>query len=157
MSPSHEYLPSCFPSLWDSPLAVYCSFLPLSPRFSLYRFSSWATFLVAHQQAYPWELGSIYVPPLSNSGDFVSGHFGVEEIAYSVCMFSYVASMWEHGFILYFSGGGLIAKSHPTLATPWTVAGWAPLSMRFSRKEYWSGLPFPTPILPILPFLINKS
>ena len=28
-------------------------------------------------------------------------------------------------------------------ATPWTVAHQAPLSMRFSRQEYWSGLPCP--------------
>ena len=32
-----------------------------------------------------------------------------------------------------------------TFATPWTVAHQAPLSMGFSREEYWSGLPFPTP------------
>ena len=30
-------------------------------------------------------------------------------------------------------------------ATPWTVAYQAPPSMRFSRQEYWSGLPFPSP------------
>ena len=30
-------------------------------------------------------------------------------------------------------------------ATPWTVAHGAPLSMGFSRQEYWSGLPFPPP------------
>ena len=30
-------------------------------------------------------------------------------------------------------------------ATPWTVARQVPLSMEFSRQEYWSGLPFPTP------------
>ena len=30
-------------------------------------------------------------------------------------------------------------------ATPWTVAHQAPLSMKFSRQEYWSGLPFPSP------------
>ena len=30
-------------------------------------------------------------------------------------------------------------------ATPWTVAYWAPQSMGFSRQEYWSGLPFPSP------------
>ena len=30
-------------------------------------------------------------------------------------------------------------------ATPWTVALQAPLSMEFSRQEYWIGLPFPTP------------
>ena len=31
------------------------------------------------------------------------------------------------------------------LATPWTAAHQAPLSMRFSRQGYWSGLPFPSP------------
>jgi len=30
-------------------------------------------------------------------------------------------------------------------ALPWTVACQAPLSMGFSRQEYWSGLPFPSP------------
>ena len=29
--------------------------------------------------------------------------------------------------------------------TPWTIAYKAPLSMEFSRQEYWSGLPFPSP------------
>ena len=29
--------------------------------------------------------------------------------------------------------------------TPWTVVHLAPLSMGFSRKEYWGGLPFPSP------------
>ena len=30
-------------------------------------------------------------------------------------------------------------------ATPWTTAYQAPPSMGFSRQEYWSGLPFPSP------------
>ena len=30
-------------------------------------------------------------------------------------------------------------------ATPWTIAHQAPPSMEFSRQEYWSGLPFPSP------------
>ena len=42
-------------------------------------------------------------------------------------------------------GGGLVAKSCLTLATPWTLACQAPLSMDFSRQEYWGGLPFPSP------------
>ena len=29
--------------------------------------------------------------------------------------------------------------------TPWTITHQAPLSMGFSRQEYWSGLPYPTP------------
>ena len=33
----------------------------------------------------------------------------------------------------------------PLFATPWTVAYQAPPSMGFSRQEYWSGLPFPSP------------
>ena len=36
--------------------------------------------------------------------------------------------------------------SHVRLfATPWTVAYQAPPSIGFSRQEYWSGLPFPSP------------
>ena len=42
-------------------------------------------------------------------------------------------------------GGGLVTKSCLTLVTPWTVACQAPLSMGFSRQEYWSGLPCPSP------------
>ena len=36
--------------------------------------------------------------------------------------------------------------SHVCLfATLWAVAGQTPLAMEFSREEYWSGLPFPSP------------
>ena len=42
-------------------------------------------------------------------------------------------------------GGGVIAKSCLTLATPWTVAHQALLSMEFSRQECWSGLPCAPP------------
>ena len=47
--------------------------------------------------------------------------------------------MWVGG------GGGVVAKSCLTLATPWTVVCQAPLSMGLSRQVYWSGLPFPSP------------
>jgi len=33
----------------------------------------------------------------------------------------------------------------PDSATPWTAVHQAPVSMRFSRQGYWSGLPFPSP------------
>ena len=40
------------------------------------------------------------------------------------------------------------ALSHvPLFATPWTAAYQAPLSMGFSRQEYWSGVPLPSPLL----------
>ena len=52
-------------------------------------------------------------------------------------------------------------------ATPWTVVHQAPLSMGFSRQEYWNGLPFPTPgdlpspriepVAPVVPALQSDS
>jgi len=39
----------------------------------------------------------------------------------------------------------LVAKSCPTLATPWSVACQAPLSVGFPRQEYLSRLPFLAP------------
>ena len=42
-----------------------------------------------------------------------------------------------------------IAHRVQLVAIPWTVASQAPLSTEFSRQEYWSGLPFPSPaVLP---------
>ena len=54
---------------------------------------------------------------------------------------------YQIGFILLtcivdILGGSLVAKSCLTLATPWTVAHQAPLSMGFSRLENWSGFHF---------------
>ena len=44
---------------------------------------------------------------------------------------------------------GMCVLSHfscvQIFATPWTTARQAPLTMGFSRQEYWSGLPFPPP------------
>ena len=37
------------------------------------------------------------------------------------------------------------------LATPWTAAYQAPPSMGFSRQEYWSGVPLPSPFLVTAP------
>ena len=37
-------------------------------------------------------------------------------------------------------------QSCPVLCNPWTVAYQAPPSMGFYRQEYWSGLPFPSPM-----------
>ena len=44
------------------------------------------------------------------------------------------------------SGSEVKLLSHVRFfATPWTVAHQALPSMGFSRQEYWSGLPFPSP------------
>ena len=44
------------------------------------------------------------------------------------------------------------------LVTPWTAAHQAPPSMGFSRQEYWSGVPLPSPRGPLVPlyFLLIK-
>ena len=42
-------------------------------------------------------------------------------------------------------GGGLVTNSCLTLANKWTTDCWGPLSLGFSRQQYWSGLPFPSP------------
>ena len=38
-----------------------------------------------------------------------------------------------------------VAQWCPTLSTPWTAAYQATPSMGFSRQEYWSGVPLPSP------------
>ena len=44
-------------------------------------------------------------------------------------------------------GSEVKSLSHVRLfATPWIVAYQAPSSMGFSRQEYWSGLPLPSPV-----------
>ena len=55
-------------------------------------------------------------------------------------------SLWYKLHFYYSSGARPQLLSHVTLfVTPWTVVCQAPLSMAFSRQEYWSGLPFPAP------------
>ena len=40
------------------------------------------------------------------------------------------------------------------VATPWTAAHQAPLSMGFSRQEYWSGMPLLSPLTGLTQFLL---
>ena len=49
-------------------------------------------------------------------------------LLWHVCMLSHFSCVWLS-------------------ATPWTMAHQTPLSMWFSRQEYWSGLPFPSPVI----------
>ena len=54
----------------------------------------------------------------------------------NVCIFMYFASVCVQACTC-----SVMSNS----ATPWTAAHQAPLSLGFSRQEYWSGLPFPSP------------
>ena len=55
------------------------------------------------------------------------------------------SSLYTHS--IHTCGGGLVTKSCPSLLTPWPTVYQAPLSMGFPRQEYWSGLPFPSPLI----------
>ena len=56
------------------------------------------------------------------------------------------ARILEWVAISFFNACMLSRCSHVQFcATPWTAAHQAPLSMGFSRQEYWSGLPLPSP------------
>ena len=57
-----------------------------------------------------------------------------------------VSAFIYKSFILYFIQAKVKSLScAQLLATPWIAAYQAPLSMGFSRQEYWSGLPLPSP------------
>ena len=48
--------------------------------------------------------------------------------------------------------------SHVRLpTTPWTADYQAPPSMGFSRQEYWSGVPLPSPLIPLVLFNSLKA
>ena len=72
----------------------------------------------AHQAPHPWD------SPGKNTG--VACHFPLQ------CMKVKSESEFTHCARL--------------LATPWTAAHQAPPSMGFSRQEYWSGVPLPSPV-----------
>ena len=48
-------------------------------------------------------------------------------------------------FPRYRSTSEIVSQSCPTLCDPMDCSPQAPLSMEFSRQEYWNGLPFPSP------------
>ena len=52
--------------------------------------------------------------------------------------------IWFANIFFHFTcfGGGLITKSCPAFAIPWTIAHQDPLSMGFSKQEYWRGCHF---------------
>ena len=54
---------------------------------------------------------------------------------------SAVVSLFEQVLLLLFH----CKVVYHSFVTPWTVAHQAPLSVEFSRQEYWSGLPFSSP------------
>ena len=65
--------------------------------------------------------------------DFVSIFFKQSNVFYLSHCYFYLYVCISHSCVQLFT-------------TPWIVACQAPLAMDFSRQEYWSGLPFPSPV-----------
>ena len=56
--------------------------------------------------------------------------------------------------MVYAAAAAKSLQSCPTLRNSWTAAHQAPPSMGFSRQEYWSGVPLPSPNLPLRNYIL---
>ena len=78
----------------------------------------------------PWDLslcGTVeLVPWISIQWRIIQTFFRLNPVLLLLLLLSHFSSVW-------------------LCVTPWTAAHQAPQSMRYSRQEYWSGLPFPSP------------
>ena len=66
---------------------------------------------------------------------------------YSICLCGFIPKTSTFVLVrlpVQFSSLQLLSRVR-LFETPWTAAHQAPVSMRFSRQRYWSGLPFPSP------------
>ena len=127
-------LPSIFPSI-----RVFSNELVLCIRWPKYWVSASASVLPMNVQDW-FPLGWTGWISLQSKGLLrVFSSTTVEKHQF----FSAQPSLWSHSHIC--SSSSLVAKSCLTLATPWTIALQVPLSVGFSRQEYWSGLPYPSP------------
>ena len=62
-----------------------------------------------------------------------------------VCIYTHELYFHTQDILAFISKSTLCVLAAQSCPTLWTVTHHAPLSMRFSRQEYWSGLPFPSP------------
>ena len=79
------------------------------------------------------EINPLWVAPFANS---FSSSIGCLFVSFTVSIAVQKLLKWSEVKLL---------SRVRLFATPWTVAYQAPLSMGFSRQEYWSALPFPSP------------
>ena len=117
------------PTLWDS---MDCS-PPGSSVHGIFqtRILEWVAILFSRRSSWPWDWTQVYIASrlftlwATREGQPL-GHQGILA----------VNKIWHQCMHGRYTG---------KLATPWTVGHQSPPSMEFSRQEYWSGLPFPSP------------
>ena len=95
-------------------------------------------------------LGCSHVLAIINSAAMNIGvHVSLSILVFSVCMpSSGIAGsylFWDPEFPNEFSISLSNSVKKPVVRTPWTAAYQAPPSMGFSRQEYWSRVPLPSP------------
>ena len=81
---------------------------------------------------------------LTRKSDLKWTHYDLENLSHEEGLFFLVVNAQSLSYVQIF-------------ATPWTIAHKAPLSMEFSRQEYWSGLSFPFPGDPPNPGIEPRS
>ena len=131
-----------FSFIWNFPYTPVLFFLcPFTPRKTSSQFST--CFIPLFQKRcvhlYSWHLWNFHVIVIL----FVYNSCQCERLWYTVNAKKYYLSKW-----VWLSPPIIVVQSLSSLqlfATLWTVAHKAPLSMEFSRQEYWSGSPFPSP------------
>ena len=92
--------------------------------------------------------GSILQALWAMAGNIITDQKGSLEalpLDFIVYFFYRVLLLHSSFFSLPIKNTGVVLNHVQLFATPWTAVCQAPLSMGFSRQEYWSGLPFPTP------------
>ena len=80
----------------------------------------------------PWDLPNPGIEPRSLMSPALAGQFFTTS-ATGKALYMHISSVQSLSRVQLF-------------AIPWTIAYQAPLSMGFPRHEYWSGLPFPSPM-----------
>ena len=86
----------------------------------------------------------IYTPLLHGRAENLWQHLICQSIFFDHWLFTFLPYAKTPSLSLKWSEVKSLSRVR-LFATPWTVACQAPLSMGFSRQEYWSGLPFPSP------------
>ena len=90
----------------------------------------------------PW-LFNLYAEYIMWNAELDEAQAGIKILGWNINNLSYADDI---NFIAESKSSEVKSLSHVRLfATPWTVAHQAPPPMGFSRQEYWSGLPFPSP------------
>ena len=109
---------------------------------------------VTEEQVYCLSFWLLATKPIE---PFLYRYFGVHRCTHTnftrycqtISEYTPLSSVWEFTFTSWLTSNIVLCAqllSHVRFfATPWTVALQAPLSMEFSRQEYWSGLPLPIP------------